>query len=486
MTNGEVSLRDLDTFGEVSAEDDAVLSYFLTTDAVARIESHSVFLVLGRKGSGKTALVRHFVEGESQTASRAITLRGYPWSVHAQRIDRGASEIEAYVSSWRYLVAVELASLVLSRANGYSGAQAKSLRHFFEDNYGGTNPALGDVLRPARLHLSRLSFEPEVLGNKLGGISLDRDDLGLGRELEALTESILRAAEEVAAALALPSLTLHFDELDQGLLTMDQDRERMLVGLVLAARGIRHDCRNSRVPISPVVYLRTDLWDELNFSDKNKITQSMTLGLEWDSGALRGLVDERLRAKLGKNVDWESIADPALMRGSQAKWDHILARTFLRPRDVIQFLNSALGQAKTRGDELLLFENEDIVNARDRYSAYLKKELDDEIMPHWNHWDEALQACSAIATVTLSRDQFIDEYRRQRSEPNAVAAEEALQVLYQFSVLGYERRSGYGGTSWVFQYTSPEAGWDSAASRLKVHSGLKEYAKLREERARDA
>ena len=486
MTETVASLRGLDTFGEVSAEDDAVLSYFLTTDAVARIGSHSVLLVLGRKGSGKTALVRHFVEGGGPTTSRAITLRGYPWTVHAQRIDRGASEIEAYVASWRYLVAVELASLVLSRADGYSSAQEKSLRHFFKDNYGGPDPALGDVLRPARLHLSKLSFEPAVLGNKLGGISLDRDDLGLGRELEALTEAILRAAEDVAAALKLPSLILHFDELDQGLLAMDPARERMLVGLVLAVRGIRHEFRDSPVPISPVVYLRTDLWDELNFSDKNKITQSMTLGLEWDSNALRGLVNERLRVKLGEGVTWESIAEPALMRGSQAKWDHVLARTFLRPRDVIQFLNSALGQAKSRGDQRLLFVNEDIVNARDRYSAYLKKELDDEIMPHWDHWDEALQACSAISTITLSRDQFIKEYGRQRSEPNAVSPEEALQVLYQFSVLGYERRSGYGGTSWVFQYASPEAGWDSAASRLKVHLGLKEYAKLREERARDA
>lgn len=42
------------TFGDVAAEeDDAVLSYFLRTDAVARIESGGVIAVLGRKGSGK-------------------------------------------------------------------------------------------------------------------------------------------------------------------------------------------------------------------------------------------------------------------------------------------------------------------------------------------------------------------------------------------------------------------------------------------------
>jgi hypothetical protein len=54
--------------------------------------------------------------------------------------------------------------------------------------------------------------------------------------------------------------------------------------------------------------------------------------------------------------------------------------------------------------------------------------------------------------------------------------------LYRFSVVGYDRRSGYGGSSWAFQYTDPQAGWDAGASRFKVHLGLKEYAKLREAR----
>src|SRR5580698_9212351 len=51
------SLRDLTSFGDVAAEDDSVLDYFLKTDAVARIQNNELFLILGRKGSGKTALV---------------------------------------------------------------------------------------------------------------------------------------------------------------------------------------------------------------------------------------------------------------------------------------------------------------------------------------------------------------------------------------------------------------------------------------------
>jgi hypothetical protein len=479
-----ISLDRLTSFGDVAAEDDAVLDYFLKTDAVSRIQTGEVFLVLGRKGSGKTALVRYFVEGQWQDSSKSLNLRGYPWNIHAQRVDKGASEIEAYVSSWRYLIAVQLASLSLSKNPSTRTPQGKSIRKYLEQNYGGTAPLLSDVLRPSKLHLSNLSFEPEVLGCKLGGIALERKsgDLGLGLELNALSDLLIEAAVGLGAENGLSALFLHVDELDQGLSSMTEERTRMLIGLILAARSVRHFCKETSISVTPVVYLRTDLWDELKFSDKNKISETLTLHLEWDSKSLLDLTNTRLRARLSTEADWDSVSTPKLMRGSQTKWNHILSRTFLRPRDVIKFLNAALGEAKKREDRPLLLDNRDIINAREQYSAYLKSELDDEIIAHWPQWEEALQACSAISTLTFERDKFTEEYERRRSTSNGNGVNDALKMLYRFSVIGYERRSGFGGSSWAFQYTSPEAGWDNGSSTFKVHQGLKEFAKLREER----
>lgn len=477
-------LVHLDSFGDVAAEDDAVLDYFLTTDAVSRIEKNEVFLVLGRKGAGKTAIVRHFTESAADAPSRSINLRHYPWNVHARRVDRGASEIEAYVAAWRYLIAVQLASLALARTSDLDHPQAKSVREFLTANYGGLDPKLGDILRPKSLKLSQISFEPSIMGNKLGGVNLDRDDsdLSFGRELEAISAALLGAATEIAQLVSLDRLLLHFDELDQGISQLDAPRSQMIVGLLLAARGIRRDGEKVGINLNPVIYLRTDLWDELEFSDKNKISQTQALHLEWDSESLKQLVDVRLQAKLSASVTWDCVATEDPMRGGQTKWNHILARTFLRPRDVIRFLNAALDVAKGRDGSPLVFENRDIVEARDQYSAYLKAELDDEVLPHWQAWEQALQACSGISTITFDRDEFVAEYAMRRTAGNDVSEADALRLLYRFSVIGYERRSGYGGSSWAFQYIDPEAGWNGSASRFKVHLGLKEYAKLREER----
>lgn len=323
------------------------------------------------------------------------------------------------------------------------------------------------------------------MGNQLGGIDLERKagDFDFGLELNVLSTAIISAVHDVAKFLHIQNLSLHFDELDQGLDRLDDERRRMLIGLVLAAREIRRESTAAGVSVNPVVYLRSDIWEEMNFSDKNKISQTSTLHLNWRSEDLQRLVDERIRARLDDQASWESVSDPALMRGSQSKWNHVLARTFNRPRDVIQFLNIALDEAKRRDSVAPRIINEDIVSSRDAYSSYLKSELDDEIGPHWPHWEDALQACSGIRTLTFDRDEFVAQYDRRKNRANDVDADKALELMHRFSVVGYERRSGYGGSSWSFRYSDPSAGWDNAATKFKVHLGLKEYAKLREVRS---
>ena len=480
---GEFDLRNLSSFGDVAAEDDAVLDYFLTTDAVSSIDSGRVLIVLGRKGTGKTALVRHFSESREHQNASALSLRSYPWNVHATRKDYGASNVEAYVSSWRYMIAIEASKAALTHSDAYRAADHEFLSSFLKDNYGGIAPSLSDLLRPKRLTISKISFAPTVLGNKLGGVDLDRKlhDMSFGIELNSLSDRLMEAAKRVMSVCKVSKLTLHFDELDHGLSTLDDQRSEMLVGLILAARDMRRVGSDNGPKILPVIYLRTDIWDEIQFSDKNKISTTSALMLDWDEKSLLELVELRLRHKLHPKASWSAISEPELMRGSQTKWNHILARTFLRPRDVISFLNTILAEAKKRLDSPLVISNKDIVGSRDAYSAYLKAELDDEIRPYWSDWDLALQACSAISTVTFEKRQFEKEYNN-RTQASSIPTDEALKLLYRFSVIGYDRRSGYGGSSWAFQYVDPASGWDTSASRFKVHLGLKEYAKLREER----
>ncbi len=216
----------IQTFGDVAAEeDDSILSYFLKTDAVSQIESGAVTVVLGRKGSGKTALAKYFAEPRAGLLSVSLSLRDYPWGLHQKRRNLGASEIETYVSSWRYLIAVKTLSVLLqSFENLPQTASQRAAQKFLWDNYGGSDPSLSDILQPKKLKLSKSSFSPSIMGNSIGGVEFETDAGGVGPELDALTDMLEMAAHTIVHDTAAEKVLLNFDELDQGLSVLD-DRQ---------------------------------------------------------------------------------------------------------------------------------------------------------------------------------------------------------------------------------------------------------------------
>lgn len=146
----------------------------------------------------------------------------------------------------------------------------------------------------------------------MGGVEFDRPnkDDRFGSELDAVSSSILDAVYKIAEDTKLAPISLHFDELDQGLSTLDGSRTKMLIGLILAAREIRREAERLNLKINPVVYLRTDIWEDMQFSDKNKISQTLTLNLRWNSTSLLSLIEARLRAKLAPSATWADITTP--------------------------------------------------------------------------------------------------------------------------------------------------------------------------------
>ena len=156
------TLQQIESFGAVGAEDDeTLLDYFLSTPAVNQIEGGRKMLVLGRKGSGKTALVRYFGNKTPDDAVHIpLRLGQYPWNAHAQRKNTGASDIEIYSSSWRYLIAVKTLSAVLGRyTKVFYTAEAATAREFLLENYETEDVDLRQILTPNSIRLTKGTVE---------------------------------------------------------------------------------------------------------------------------------------------------------------------------------------------------------------------------------------------------------------------------------------------------------------------------------------
>jgi energy-coupling factor transporter ATP-binding protein EcfA2 len=477
-------LKNVDSFGNVEAEEDAVLQFFVSTSITSNIENGKSFLVLGRKGSGKTALFRYFTEDKHVNHSTGLNLNGYPWKIHETIKDEGVENVESYVASWKYLIAIELAKLAIDRANRPQMTEVIAIREFLSDNYGTQSPTIKSIFALDSLKISG-DLEPQLFGCKLGKISLQRTDkMRLGHELNALTEKLLESVVKISNASDVQPLYLHFDELDRGITELSDARKEMIIGLVLAAKETNKYLNDAGLNMKSVVFLRTDIWEQLKFSDKNKISQTNSDKIEWDDESLLGLMNKRIQVKLGDQHNWETIDDGKRIKRQQ-KWKHIIDRSFMRPRDVISFMNLLLETVKKlEEEEIIVFENRHVVDARPKYSQYLKSELDDEISTHWTDWEMCLQTLSKLGLEYFTSEQYTIAYNEVQSGKNPkYNAMDSLEELYNFGIIGYEARSGYGGSGWKTKFANPELGWDSNAIRFKVHLGLKEFMKLKEGRS---
>jgi hypothetical protein len=146
---------------------------------------------------------------------------------------------------------------------------------------------------------------------------------------------------------------------------------------------------------------------------------------------------------------------------------------------MIFFGNCCLEAARKSAAERIT--NQNVAEARPEYLEFLVAELDDEIHPVLAGWEGLLDVLRRIHTMRFSRDTLEASFKDLRLEDRLdLTVEDAVELLYRFSVLGFVKigGAGYGGSANAFRYKSPSISFDPAASTLVVHPGLKEALEL--------
>lgn len=129
----------IQSFGGVAAEYDNLLAdFFIRTSAYQRIANQERFIVVGRKGTGKTAIYRQLQQQagqESGACAVGLEFSDYPWGAHQEVANTLASPVERFTESWRFLILVELAKLILREVKPH-GRDARRVRRFIKRNWG--------------------------------------------------------------------------------------------------------------------------------------------------------------------------------------------------------------------------------------------------------------------------------------------------------------------------------------------------------------
>jgi hypothetical protein len=148
-------------------------SYFFKLPEVQEITESKSWLVLGRKGMGKTAIYEHLKQANIDKLNGfntvCINFSDYPWPAHQLYKESLSGELSAYQKSWRYLFFVKALSKLIEIKTIKEEKLSKELKWaetYINKIYGNPNPSLTEVIFSKIGRLSSIGG-PEVTAIKL-------------------------------------------------------------------------------------------------------------------------------------------------------------------------------------------------------------------------------------------------------------------------------------------------------------------------------
>jgi len=184
-----------------------------------------------------------------------------------------------------------------------------------------------------------------------------------------------------------------------------------------------------------------------------------------------------LTRRLPGGVSADELFEPGEMRGSIAPFNYIVKRTFLRPREVLQFVGLCLQVAGKGATEI---KKDDIRRAEERYSTWKVDDLRQEyskVVPHIArlleclrqgfHRYDAIEDLSAL--IAVKEPALVEELGPRR----------ILEILFEASVIGIRPRN-----SGSPRFRSEDSNLSLPSSgAVYVHQGLYRGLNIREARA---
>ena len=441
-------------FGREDAERDVqdgllLRGGFLPNAAYRGALSGRKMLIIGRKGSGKSAICMQLkADGTGHYAGIELIPPDETAGEEIRRFElQGLPGDSAKALIWRYLFAVYAARHLVSHAKDvhrYRPDSVKALARFLKQNGESADGRFGDRLAQAARGL-QTSLSLEAFGFK-AGLDLAQSPLSEGaqatRQLDVVEQGVAQAFADLDCGAEHGPLLLMVDQLEL-VWSAETDSNSMVIGLLLAAK---HAVSLYGSAVRVLLFLRADIYDSLHFGEGDKF-RGDELRITWTEQALRDLALARARASAGAELTAETLWGdlfPAEVEGEETA-TYLFQRCLPRPRDAIQFLNLCQETASLIHGRDRITEA-DVVQAGRQFSDWKLKDLALEYLvahPFLKHVFPLFQNTGYVVTraVLATRFEAAAEslHRLFPAYADALTVSGVVDVLYAVGFLGVRR-----------------------------------------------
>lgn len=457
-------------FGDVRAENDhraLDATFYEWQDYKTLFETSDRFIVVGRRGTGKSALTYQLNKIWKSRQSPVVMVAPQEEQVIGLRptaalFGSTVSRIRAGVKlAWRYALLLEVA---LKLHDDYKARESIE-----------SKPVLAAHVKQWRLHgpncIERLR---SVLRSSVSHAATEEDriaDIASTLQLSRITEDVVSVTEKLRK-----QFVILVDRLDEGY-EPDVIGTGIVDGILYGTDDIRSILKTR---VRAIVFIRDNIFRAIETEDKDfsRNLESQVLRLHWDQQELFYMVARRVRFlfSIDKESDtkvWNSIT-AAELHGREG-FKKCLQLTLYRPRDVIALLNAAYYHAQRQQRETLIqddFDNSAKQISLTRYGD-LGKEYE-SVFPGVTSLTSAFTNGQAELTWREAVDKVglamtADGLDQKASQHFSIlkSPETALQGLYGIGFVGlFDSSLG----SFVFSHDGKRSDKDFCVSdKLMVH-----------------
>ncbi|WP_019592707.1 P-loop ATPase, Sll1717 family [Thioalkalivibrio sp. ALRh] len=412
--SSDTFLQSLD-LGSTSAENEmrTLESYYLKTDQFLKSLRGEASIVVGRKGSGKSAIFLQIRDRErNRSGNVVLDLKpdGYKLIKFKELILKYLEEgtfQHTIMAFWEYVLLLEICYKILEKDR-----EQHTRDHTLYEPY----RALADLYH-ADGYATEGDFS-ERMGSLMENISseyrsLYGDQSNVRLSAQRLTELLYRhdvraLYQQVVDYMSRKEMCwLLFDNIDKGWPTSGLQHEDLLIirGLIDATRKIKRQFDRNDIPVNAIVFLRNDVYELLvrETSDRGKDASVL---LDWtDPDLLRELI--RLRI-VSNEIDGECTEFGPLWRSvfvshyhGEESSQYLIDRSLMRPRFLLNLINQCKSFAINLNHERVA--EEDIEKGLAAYSTDLLTDVGYEINDVDASVDDVLYAfigCNSVVDKT--------------------------------------------------------------------------------------
>jgi len=490
--------------GSVDAETDSTLDdVFIDNGLVTILEdvSDQRSIIIGRTGSGKTALLKHLeqnVDNLKRIEPEEMSLRFLSNSTiltHFRNL--GVNLDFFYKVLWKHVFIVELLKLhfgedavkqqnwldsiftfKLKKKNARRERAITYLRERSKDFWLYTETRVKEFERQIENSFSaETGMNVSQLSAKIGSGFKESDRIVV--EYKEKAEKVINAsqADEIFDIIEIMKNDLFTDNMKHYYIIIDDldkdwiqtDIKYSLIGAMIEVVKEFRVFKGAKI----IIALRDNL-HQLVFAGINhqggqrEKFKPLYANIQWTESELKELVSKRLEY-ISNNALNLQLAFDKLKKNHRTGFDYMLERTFLRPRDVISFVNHTIIEANNRPN----LSNTLIKKAESLYSQDRLQAIEDE-------WGENYGDINSICTFLIGRtdgfrlkhvkeDDFIEAYCSGESIDNfkgdlklliekwingnikfTVFAKGLLFLLYTMGILGVKKGPRFS-TQYVYE-----------------------------------